>query len=60
MTPGMWPAIWLLPQDYTWPPEVDLMEAWGDQPGRVTHNNHWAANGAAAQIAGWPSTASTR
>jgi hypothetical protein len=34
MTPGMWPAIWLLPQDYTWPPEVDLMEAWGDHPGR--------------------------
>jgi beta-glucanase (GH16 family) len=60
MSPGMWPAIWLLPQDYTWPPEVDLMEAWGNQPGRVTHNNHWAANGAAAQIAGWPSTATTQ
>lgn len=59
MTPGMWPAIWLLPQDYTWPPEVDLMEAWGDHPEGVTHNAHWIANGTNQQIAGWPGTAST-
>lgn len=60
MTPGMWPAIWLLPQDYTWPPEIDLMEAWGDHAGVVTHNDHWVANGQGQQIPGWPNTAATQ
>jgi beta-glucanase (GH16 family) len=33
---GLWPAFWTLPADYSWPPEIDVMEMVGDEPG-VTH-----------------------
>ena len=38
---GMWPAIWLLPTDGSWPPEIDIIELVGKEPGRVHHSFHW-------------------
>ena len=36
---GLWPAFWLLPVEHVWPPEIDVVEAFGSQPYRL----HWAA-----------------
>ena len=38
---GMWPAIWLLPSDGSWPPEIDIIELVGKEPNRVHHSFHW-------------------
>jgi beta-glucanase (GH16 family) len=40
-TKGIWPAIWMLPKDGSWPPEIDIMELLGDEPNRVYMNHHW-------------------
>jgi beta-glucanase (GH16 family) len=28
---GLWSAFWLVPSNWTWPPEVDVLEHWGSQ-----------------------------
>src|SRR5205085_1194654 len=33
-TQGLWPAIWMLPRDRSWPPEIDVMEMLGQNPKR--------------------------
>ncbi|GAV02186.1 hypothetical protein RvY_12782 [Ramazzottius varieornatus] len=45
---GIWPALWLLQWQCppatpctTWPPEIDVMEARGDQPNKVTTTLHY-------------------
>lgn len=40
---GFWPAIWMLPRDVPWPAggELDIMEARGDLPYRISSAVHW-------------------
>jgi beta-glucanase (GH16 family) len=40
---GFWPAIWLLPRNASWPAggEIDIMEARGDLPWRISSAVHW-------------------
>ena len=40
-TKGVWPAIWLLPTDGSWPPEIDIMELVGDEPRTVYMTQHY-------------------
>lgn len=38
---GMWPAFWLLPDDRSWPPEIDVLEILGHEPQKVYMTNHY-------------------
>jgi beta-glucanase (GH16 family) len=38
---GFWPAIWLLPEDLRWPPEIDIVEHLGENPNRAYFTFHW-------------------
>ena len=44
-TQALWPAFWLLPQNNTWPPEIDIMELLGHQPTIAYGTNHWPSAG---------------
>ena len=40
-TPGAWSAVYLLPADGEWPPEIDVAEFIGRDPAEVWLTNHW-------------------
>ncbi|WP_297696822.1 family 16 glycosylhydrolase [Phenylobacterium sp.] len=42
---GMWPAFWLLKEDGSYPPEIDVMEAVGKDPSTVYTTVHTAETG---------------
>ncbi len=47
---GLWPAIWMLPENHSWPREgeIDIMEWRGDLPARTSGAVHFQRNGSHA------------
>ena len=44
-TQGLWPAIWMLPEDGSWPPEIDIMELVGHKPNMILQTFHYRDRG---------------
>ncbi len=42
---GLWPALWVLPEDKHWPPEIDILEVLGHNPKQVWTTLHYTTNG---------------
>ncbi len=49
-TDGTWPALWLLPKAVKWPPEIDIMENFGNTNAIAT-TYHWGTTGQPHQAA---------
>lgn len=42
---GMWPALWLLPEDGSWPPEIDIHEIMGSEIHTIYTTLHYTTDG---------------
>ena len=49
---GMWPALWILPEDGHWPPEVDVLEILGHDTKQVYTTQHYTLQGSDHQSRG--------
>lgn len=38
---ALWPAFWLLPDNKSWPPEIDVFEVVGHKPDVIVQTTHW-------------------
>lgn len=47
---GLWPAFWLLREDSSWPPELDVMEQLGNNPNQIYFTAHSQASGTHTQV----------
>jgi beta-glucanase (GH16 family) len=37
---GLWPAFWMIPENGSWPPEIDIMEVLGNDPTKLYTSIH--------------------
>lgn len=49
---GLWPALWLLPEDRNTRPEIDIMEVLGDTPDKLRMHFHYIDRGGKKRSAG--------
>jgi len=49
---GLWPALWLAAANLQWPPEMDILEAWGGSQFFASTYFHYATASGNAQIRG--------
>jgi beta-glucanase (GH16 family) len=53
---GLWPAFWLLPQDMSWPPEIDVLEVLGQEPNRIYSTLHMPGINPSPHLEEWVDT----
>lgn len=47
---GLWPAFWMLTTDGEWPPEYDVVEILGQEPGRLYGTAHYTTDAGAKAV----------